>query len=146
MKEVIQVGKHTVGYDEETGFIHLCHVGTMDGAEMTAVADRISEYCRKYHPGEPAFELVDNRKSTGFTRDARIALSNHPMAREEVYAAMWGASFGVRTFINLVFRALAVATGSKSTAHATVTEAEASEWLIEKRNLYRSRKAKDKAA
>ena len=145
-EDEFKIGKHASWYDSETGFICLSHVGVMNGAEMLAIADWTAECVRKHHPGEPPFQLVDNRQSTGFTSDARPALANHPLARTEVYAAMWGASFGVRTFINLIYRALALATGAKSVTKAFVSEDEASRWLVEQQNLVRRRKTSRDAA
>ncbi|HVJ92512.1 MAG TPA: hypothetical protein VM580_22075 [Labilithrix sp.] len=142
MKDFVRIGKHSVGFDPETGFIHICHVGTMNGPEMVELADRIAYYVNTFHPGEARFELVDNRKSTGFTREAREALRNHPMGREDNFLALWGASIGVRTVINLMFKALSLVNASKTVATAKATEAEAREWLTEQRNAYRSRRAK----
>ncbi|HVJ90679.1 MAG TPA: hypothetical protein VM580_12810 [Labilithrix sp.] len=118
----------------------------MNGAEMVAISDWTAECVQKHHPGEPPFLLVDNRQSTGFTSDARPALANHPLARAEVCAAMWGATFAVRTFINLIYRALALATGAKSVTKAFVSEEEASRWLVEQQTMVRSRKKSRDAA
>ncbi|HVJ88214.1 MAG TPA: hypothetical protein VM580_00320 [Labilithrix sp.] len=133
--ERFRAGNHSLFYERHSGLVCLVHVGTMNGAEMTAVADQIAEYQGRYFPGEPPFMLVDNRQATGFTLDARHALSQHRLPRDEVYAALWGASFAVRTVINLVFKALSIATNAKSAAMAVGSESEARAWLNEQRNL-----------
>ncbi|HVJ94814.1 MAG TPA: hypothetical protein VM580_33735 [Labilithrix sp.] len=139
--DVLQIGQHSMWFDPETKFHHIIHVGVMNGVEMKTVADWTADTQRKYHPDEPPFQLVDNRSSTGFTSDARPALANHPLARTEVYAAMFGASLVVRTFINLIYRGLALATRSKSITKAFVTEADARTWLSEQQGVIRRRRA-----
>ena len=145
MIERIRIGNHTVSFEHESGLIHLAHVGTMDGQEMTAIADEFASYRQRFFRGEPPYIVVDNRKATGFTNDARHALSRHELARDEVCAALWGASFAIRTVINLVFKALALATSSKSVAMAVATEAEARAWLTEQRENFRGRRTKGAA-
>ncbi|HVJ88878.1 MAG TPA: hypothetical protein VM580_03680 [Labilithrix sp.] len=143
--ERLTVGEHSLDYELDTGFFHLIHVGQMNGSEMTKIADNVAELAKKHNPGEASFMLVDNRKAAGISNEGRRVMSQSPVVRDELYVALFGASFVVRAVINMVFKAVAIASSSKSVAVAVATETEARAWLSEQRQAYRTRGTKSVA-
>jgi len=140
-----RIGKQEVWFDDSSGFIYLIHTGTLDADEARVLNERVASYVNTHTPGEPPFMLVDNRRATGFTGEARKIMSSAPTLRDEVYVALFGASFAIRAVLNLLFRAVTLSSSSKSVVTALPTEAEAREWLTEQRRLFRTRKAKSVA-
>ncbi|HVJ90406.1 MAG TPA: hypothetical protein VM580_11440 [Labilithrix sp.] len=142
MVDELVVGAHTLGYEPETGLVRMVHVGLMNADEMRGIADKIAEYARTYHPGRATFFLVDNRRAAGITSDARRVMSLSPVLQDEMYCALFGASFAVRTVINMVFKAVTIATSSKSVVVALASEDDARAWLTDRKLAYGARVAK----
>ena len=145
MTERWSVGAHSIQYEPETGLVHLVHSGTMNGPEMVSMTERCVDIARTHHPGEPMYMFVDNRSASGFTADARRAMGQSPLIRTEMYVALYGASYPVRAVINMVFKAVALVSSSKSVTVAVATEADARTWLTEQRRVHRDRQVKSVA-
>lgn len=136
MSDKENIGKQQLWFDQDSGFIVIVHNETMTADEATGLSERIDAYATKYTPGEPPFILVDDRRATGFTGDARKVMSNNSNLRSELYCALFGATFAMRAVLNLLFRAVQVTTSSASTVIALATEEEARAWPTEQRRAY----------
>ena len=125
-------GQHELWYEKETGLVCIVHIGTMNGIDAQPLCDRVAEYAEEY--GMPIFSLVDNRRATGFTNEARkIMVEAAPM--REMIVALYGASFVIQTLLNMLFRASRAAKLSKSIVTACNSESEARAWLAEQQRI-----------
>lgn len=121
--DIIKIGKHTVRYEPETGFICVAHVGDMSFEDTMALKDAFE---RLSQPGKPVFTIADATQATGTSPEARKAFTTGSEAK--YYLASFGANFAYRAIMNLLFKAISLKMKNFVT-HAFGTEAEAREWL-----------------
>ena len=141
MNKVTRTGTHEIRYEDETGFIVIMHVGTMGPEDVLVMAKAIEDYSKLAPPGDPAYILADNRYATAMSREARQVIAKTGFVSGEAYVVVFGAPFAYRVILNLVFRAVALTT-DKMKAIAISEEAEAREWLEDKRRAFIARKTK----
>lgn len=128
-----RIGHHELWYESDTGFIGVVHVGELDKAAAVAWAEYFVT-CVK-NSGQPAFVIVDDRKATGMTSEARRIIVDSELVRSDFHVAGFGMTFTYRAFINFFSRALALA-GSKVVVKMMSDEAMAREWLTERRRAH----------
>ena len=132
-----QAGPHEITYDPATGLLHTRVRGELSGPDAAALID----FAIERNPlGEPLLVIADFQNATGFTREARRVLGNGRLVSHELYGALVGGSFAFRAILNLVLKALSLATTATFVAASFADEAEARAWLTEQR---RGRLARD---
>ena len=138
MDNITRVGSHEIRYEPETGFIVLVQNGWMDKDEAVAVVAAVSAY----HGGraDPYFVLVDHRKTTGASPEARKAIGTGTNT-QDAFVALVSASLATRAIGNLVLKAMSIAS-SKLTGVVVAEEEEARVWLTERRRAYLARTSK----
>jgi len=134
------IGAHELIFEDETGIIVFVQNGTLGGPEALDLVDSIAEHADRTS-AKAVFLMTDYRKSDGMTTEAREAMSTRWGKARDVhtYSALFGASFALRTIVNLVTRAAKMLSGGKLTSTAVATETEARAWLAEQQALFRAR-------
>ena len=136
--ERTSAGQHEVRYDHRTGFIHVVHVGMMDGEEARRVNDAAIRYGAYTPANVPSYVIADNTRAGGMTSEARKLLAARAGMHEEAYVVLFGASFVVRVMMNLLMKAQSL-TSPKLQANAVATEAEALAWLNDRKQAFQAR-------
>ncbi|HVJ92619.1 MAG TPA: hypothetical protein VM580_22615 [Labilithrix sp.] len=140
MFERTKIGEHEMWFEPDAGILHLVTCGMLNGEEATKLSELVVAFRSDLDPQEPTFILVDNRKSTGITKDGRLAMaeSSNSLTAPSV-TAVFGGSFALRALVNLIFKGIAL-TSDKTLLHYAADEAAARAWLSERQRSYRARK------
>jgi hypothetical protein len=136
MTERTKLGTHELWYEADTDVIVFVHVGTIFEAEAAELVDFLMARAHAAPDGR-IFVISDTRRASGVTSEARKVMAAKKMEEFEINVAMVGASFAVRSIINLVVRAIAVTGRSKVSLCALATEAEGRVWLNERKQARR---------
>ena len=136
MIDKTKVGEHELWFEPEFGLTHIVYRGMLNEVEVIEMEAVTAKWQKTT---EPSFYLIDNRSSTGITREGRKAIAKTSGARSgEVFCAIFGAAFALRVLLNLMFKAMEL-TSSKTATRFTVDEAEARAWLAERKRAYLAR-------
>ena len=135
MFEKTRVGKHEIWFDSSAGIVYEVFDGLLNADEMERLLGATTKWLEE---GTPAFYLMDNRNLTGLTTDGRkaVALLGETLDRD-TYCAIFGASFAVRTVLNMVFsaRELTSRRPFKVVIRFVADASEARAWLVERKNV-----------
>ncbi|HVJ92558.1 MAG TPA: hypothetical protein VM580_22305 [Labilithrix sp.] len=140
MTDERSIGPHEISYEADTGFIVFSMHGALEARHAQELRKITLEYETGYFPGKPGFTLVDCRKATGVTGEARKVLAEQGKEEPyESYLALYGGSFAFRAVINLVLKAVRLAGSAKLVAAAIGSEEEARTWLREQKRAWLAR-------
>lgn len=113
--------------EERGDVIHIQTVGDMTLEAAQAVTMRVNEQARRRGYG---LVVVDTRQMTGFTHEARkFVLADHNTRDNETYFAIVGASFSVRTIMQMLNKGATLLTKAPVTVEFFDTEEAAVEWI-----------------
>ncbi|HVJ92663.1 MAG TPA: hypothetical protein VM580_22840, partial [Labilithrix sp.] len=110
MYERKQIGPHTLWFEPDNDFIVVVQVGKLDAAHASELTSFVRE--RAALKGRaPMYMLADHRQATGITSEARKVFStpSSDLPSFEFNVATFGASFAMRTVVNLLFKATKLA-------------------------------------
>ncbi|HVJ94810.1 MAG TPA: hypothetical protein VM580_33715 [Labilithrix sp.] len=129
--------KHEWRFEQDTGFIYAVTNGRI---ELADAVEFIRLFERDVPRGAAAFMLGDNRRATEMSLAARRAFASD-WKPGEMYIAAFGQSAVYRIILNMFLKGLSIIRPN-FTAAMFAEEAEAREWLTEKRRAYLARKAR----
>ncbi|HVJ88761.1 MAG TPA: hypothetical protein VM580_03090 [Labilithrix sp.] len=126
-------------YEPETGFFCFAYPpGEVKEEYAVALVEGILKLVPAHcAPGEPMFILIDERYSTGVSREARWVLADAVRTKPypRGFIALYGGSFAFRTFSNLFVKALMLVSG-KLITRAEADEAGARAWLTQQKRAH----------
>ena len=137
MREIETLSETRFRYEPDTGFLCFVHSGSLD---QTVARQMIAEFEKFAVPGESVFILADNRNATDTTASARKIFAQYHLPVEVNFAG-FGAPFAFRTVVNMLFKAMLVVSPRFAGA-VFAEEAEARNWLAEKRRAYLAKKGR----
>ena len=143
MSKQTRVGQVEVRRESETGFISIVFpLGVIDETEALrarALSTALIRDC--WRQGESAFLICDNRRVTGTSAEARRVFADNDREEidREMYIAIFGGSFAVRAFGNMIMKALELVT-KKVVATIEAEEPQARAWLTTQRESYFARR------
>ncbi|HVJ88870.1 MAG TPA: hypothetical protein VM580_03640 [Labilithrix sp.] len=133
-----EIGPHEVWFEPEAGFVGSIQNGRLEEEHATELVAYFSTHS---NDGDGStFLILDARKATGHSADARNVFMGSEVLRKDFHVAMFGPSFALRSFINVITKGL-VLTGYKISMHAAADEESARAWLRGERRAYVARKA-----
>ncbi len=138
MKELVQVGKNTMGWESPDILIGVW-VGVMTPEDMTAGFDKLKAFSKDW---KRAFALVDVSKLESIPLATRRVANDNTKDVPFASTAVYGASFGVRTVFSLLVRAMSLVTMKPMTLAFFATEAEARVWIDSERKRLDALEAK----
>ncbi|HVJ94497.1 MAG TPA: STAS/SEC14 domain-containing protein [Labilithrix sp.] len=132
-----KVGQHEISYDPDTSVMHEVIRGAVTVQELRELA----QFVRQCTQGGDLFWLIDIREAKAPTIEARKA-SAELVGEGDAnnHFAIFGGNFAIRAIVNLVFKAMSLAS-PKVSMHYAVDEADGRAWLAERRRDALARKA-----
>ncbi|HVJ89218.1 MAG TPA: STAS/SEC14 domain-containing protein [Labilithrix sp.] len=136
MSEKTPIGAHEAWYEPDSGFVHKVIRGTMNADEVR----QLTAFVLKFANDGAVYCLINYRESKGLTKEARKVTAEIGAASIlQNYCAIFGASFAVRTILNLVLKTTEIAQGKPFPVRFTADESEAREWLSERKRAHDAR-------
>jgi hypothetical protein len=133
-------------FEEVTGFVFLVYPpGQIEADSAAIVIEALTR--RLAETGEPTFVLVDGRRLTGISSEARKVFggSAHDApksTRTQSYVSAFGGTVVYRTLSNLVIKAAAMLISTQTVMRLDADEAGSRAWLTEQRRAYLARNAR----
>lgn len=125
MKELVQVGKNTMGWESPDILIGIW-VGVMTPEDMTAGFEKLKAFSKGW---KRAFALVDVSQLESIPLATRRVANDNTKDVPFASTAVYGASFGVRTVFSLLVRAMSLITQKPMALGFFETEAQARAWI-----------------
>lgn len=123
-------GGHTLSF-EDPDLVRVVFDGEVDLKQLYEMNDLVREF--KASRGT-IYLVADARKGLGFSAEARKAVSDDPKLSPYAATAFFGASFAMKTIVNMLNRAMALMGRSTGGVMTFVdTEEEARAWVAKQR-------------
>lgn len=133
MSEDTMIGESVIRYEPDTGFIFVAQVGEVDAARAAELLEAVRQMRGS---ASAVYMITDGRRGTGINAEARKVFSRGEPIPAHIYVAMFGATFGFRAIVNLVFKAISFIS-DQVTPVMVANEAEAREWLTKKKAAHK---------
>ncbi|HVJ89572.1 MAG TPA: hypothetical protein VM580_07185 [Labilithrix sp.] len=146
-RQTIEIGgagdRVDVRYEPETGFVLVAYRDeVITEAEIAELHDKLD---RHYKEGDARFLLIDSRRTSSITPEARkkIAQGKTGGGYSRTYMGCYGgASFAARAIANLLIRAVSVL-HKELVINLAADEAAARDWLAAQRRTHLAEQAKN---
>ncbi|HVJ90504.1 MAG TPA: hypothetical protein VM580_11930 [Labilithrix sp.] len=140
MSERRKIGPHELWREADTGLVGMTTVGMVEENHAIAILATVKDFTESLGPDEPFLMLADARQAGGVSSGARRIYATQTPTGRPAYVSIFGVTFMFRVALQLVFKAIAIASSNKFAVRIEETEADARAWLLKQAAEWRAGK------